>query len=73
VRGVLLDLDGVIYVGDQPVPGAAETVDWLLREGVPYRYLTNTTSRPRQAMVDKLTGIGIAATAGQILTRPSQR
>jgi phospholysine phosphohistidine inorganic pyrophosphate phosphatase len=63
-----LDLDGVVYVGDHPVPGAAGVVDWLEREGVPYRYLTNTTSRPRQAIVDKLTGMGIAATAGQILT-----
>ena len=68
MRGVLLDLDGVVYVGDQPVPGAAEAVDWLAREGVPYRYLTNTTSRPRQAIVEKLTGMGIAATADQILT-----
>ena len=68
MRGVLLDLDGVVCVGDQPVPGAARTVDWLAREGVPYRYLTNTTSAPRQAIVDKLTGMGITASAGQILT-----
>jgi phospholysine phosphohistidine inorganic pyrophosphate phosphatase len=68
VRGVLLDLDGVLYVGDQPVPGSAGVVDWLLREGVPYRYLTNTTSRPRRAIVDKLMGMGITSTADQILT-----
>jgi len=68
VRGVLLDLDGVVYVGDQPVPGAAGTVDWLAREGVPYRFLTNTTSRPRQAIVDKLAGMGIRAGADMILT-----
>jgi HAD superfamily hydrolase (TIGR01458 family) len=65
---VLLDLDGVVYVGDQPVPGAAGTVDWLAREGVPYRFLTNTTSRPRRAIVDKLAGLGIAADADMILT-----
>jgi HAD superfamily hydrolase (TIGR01458 family) len=68
VRGVLLDLDGVVYVGDDPVPGAAAAVDWLAREGVPYRYLTNTTSRPRRAIVDKLTGMGITVTADQVLT-----
>jgi len=68
VRGVLLDLDGVVYVGDQPVPGAARTVDWLAREGVPYRFLTNTTSRPRRAIVDKLAGMGIPADADTILT-----
>ncbi len=68
MRGVLLDLDGVLYEGDQRVPGAAGVVDWLVREGIPYRYLTNTTSRPRRAVVDKLAGLGVAATAGQVLT-----
>jgi phospholysine phosphohistidine inorganic pyrophosphate phosphatase len=68
VRGVLLDLDGVVYVGEEPVPGAAETVGWLAREGVPYGFLTNTTSRPRQAICDKLAGLGISATADQVLT-----
>lgn len=65
---MLLDLDGVVYVGDQPVPGADETVDWLAREGVPYRFLTNTTSRPRRAIGDKLAGMGIRADADMILT-----
>lgn len=65
---MLLDLDGVVYVGDQPVPGAAGTVDWLAHEGVPYRFLTNTTSRPRRAIVDKLAGMGIRAGDDMILT-----
>ena len=65
---MLLDLDGVVYVGDEPVPGAAETVEWLAREGVPYLFLTNTTSRPRQALVDKLAGLGISAEPDQLLT-----
>jgi HAD superfamily hydrolase (TIGR01458 family) len=68
MRGVLLDLDGVVYVGDQPVPGAAGTIDWLAREDIPYRFLTNTTSRPRRAIAEKLTDIGIPAVADQILT-----
>ena len=65
---MLLDLDGVVYVGDEPVPGAAATIDWLAREGVPHCFLTNTTSRPRQAIVAKLAGLGISAGADQILT-----
>jgi Haloacid dehalogenase-like hydrolase len=44
--GLLLDLDGVFYVGDDMVPGAADAVDWLRRAGVPHLFLTNTTSRP---------------------------
>jgi phospholysine phosphohistidine inorganic pyrophosphate phosphatase len=68
VAGVLLDLDGVVYAGDAPVPGAAATIAWLSREGVPYRYVTNTTSRPRRAIVEKLRRMGIAASPAQILT-----
>jgi HAD superfamily hydrolase (TIGR01458 family) len=68
VRGVLLDLDGVLYSGDDPVPGAVATVAWLRREGLPFLYLTNTTSRPRQTIADKLTAMGIAADVDQILT-----
>jgi HAD superfamily hydrolase (TIGR01458 family) len=65
---VLLDLDGVVYVGDQPVPGAADTIDWLEREGIPHLFLTNTTSRPRERVVAKLAGLGISVRAAQILT-----
>jgi len=68
MRGVLLDLDGVVYVGDQPVHGAAGTIDWLAGEDIPYLFLTNTTSRPRRAIAEKLTDIGIPAVADQILT-----
>lgn len=68
MRGVLLDLDGVVYVGNEPVAGAAVAVDWLEREGIPYLYLTNTTSRPRASIADKLRSIGITAAANQILT-----
>lgn len=65
---MLLDLDGVVYVGDQPVPGAGEAVEWLEREHIPHCFLTNTTSRPRQAVAAKLAGLGISAGTGQILT-----
>lgn len=68
VRGVLLDLDGVLYVGDDPVPGAVDVVDWLVDEGIGHRFLTNTTSRPRQAVVDRLVGMGFAVRSDQVLT-----
>jgi phospholysine phosphohistidine inorganic pyrophosphate phosphatase len=65
---VLLDLDGVLYVGDRVVPGAAETVEWLRSEGIPHRFLTNTTSRPRAAVVEKLDAMGVPAAADDVLT-----
>jgi HAD superfamily hydrolase (TIGR01458 family) len=68
VRGVLLDLDGVVYIGDEPLAGAADVVAWLEREQVPHLFLTNTSSRPRTALVDKLAAMGITVAADRILT-----
>lgn len=68
MTGVLLDLDGVVYVGDEAVPGAAETVARLRADGIPFRFLTNTTSRPRSAIVEKLARLGVAADAAHLLT-----
>ncbi len=66
--GILLDLDGVLYVGDEPVPGAAGTVAWLRRHEIPHLFLTNTTSRPRDAIVAKLAGFGVEARKDEIVT-----
>jgi phospholysine phosphohistidine inorganic pyrophosphate phosphatase len=68
VRGILLDLDGVLYVGDDVVPGAADAIAWLRRHEIPHLFLTNTSSRPRAAIVAKLAGFGVDARAEQILT-----
>ncbi|HKK15016.1 MAG TPA: TIGR01458 family HAD-type hydrolase [Gammaproteobacteria bacterium] len=70
MKAVLFDLDGVLYEGSEAVPGAARTVAWVREQGLPHLFLTNTTSRPRHALVEKLAGFGIPADAGQILTPP---
>jgi HAD superfamily hydrolase (TIGR01458 family) len=67
---LLLDLDGVLYEGERPVPGAAEAVRWFRERGVPHLFLTNTTSRPRSALVSKLAGLGIEVEADEIMTPP---
>jgi len=68
MRGVLVDLDGVLYVGDEVVPGATDAVAWLREQDIPHLFLTNTTSRPRSAIVGKLSGFGIEVQEDQILT-----
>lgn len=70
MKAILFDMDGVLYVGDRPVEGAAETLDWARRQGIPFRFVTNTTSRPRRALVEKLAGMGIQADIEEILTPP---
>jgi HAD superfamily hydrolase (TIGR01458 family) len=68
--GILFDLDGVFYVGDAPVTGAAEVLDWCRQEKIPHLFLTNTTSRPRSGLVEKLAGFGITTDPDHILTPP---
>jgi phospholysine phosphohistidine inorganic pyrophosphate phosphatase len=70
MHGFLFDLDGVFYVGDTPVPGGAETHAWVRAHAIPHLFLTNTTSRPRAAIAEKLHGFGIEAQPGEILTPP---
>ncbi len=70
MRAILFDLDGVIYQGDQVVKGAAAAIDWVKQQQIPYLFLTNTSSKPRRAIVDKLKQLGIAVAAEQIFTPP---
>jgi HAD superfamily hydrolase (TIGR01458 family) len=69
VRGILFDLDGVLYNSNQGIEGAVAAVDWVQANGIPHLFVTNTTSRPRFALVQKLHGFGFRhATEEQILT-----
>jgi phospholysine phosphohistidine inorganic pyrophosphate phosphatase len=67
-EGLLLDLSGVVYVQEQPVPGAAEALEELRRRGLPIRLVTNTTMRPRRAILERLQRLGIAARPEELLT-----
>ena len=69
-NGILLDLDGVLYNGEEVVPGAAEAVEWIRGHSISHLFLTNTTSRPRAALVEKLGRFGIQAEESSIWTPP---
>ena len=49
-RALLLDLDGVIVVAGEPVPGAPEAVATLEARGFPYRIVTNTSAISRATL-----------------------
>ncbi len=70
MTALLIDLDGVLYATDRPLPGAAATIQWLREQGVPHVFLTNTTSRPRAAIATKLAGMKIDVKEADILTPP---
>lgn len=63
-------MDGVLYQGGKVIPGAPEVIEWCAQEQIPHLFLTNTTSRPRPALVERLAGFGIPAVADRILTPP---
>jgi HAD superfamily hydrolase (TIGR01458 family) len=58
-RGVLLDVDGTLLLGDEAAPGAAEALASLRDAGIPYRLTTNTTRRPRSAVARALCRAGV--------------
>jgi len=65
---VLLDIDGVLHVGDDPIPGAAAVLDGLRAAGTPFRLVTNTTSRSRRGVVERLRRIGLDVREEDVLT-----
>lgn len=67
-RALLFDMDGVLYNAEDPIPGAAAALEWVKQQAIPHLFVTNTTSRGRGVLVEKLKRFGIAAAAEQILT-----
>ncbi|MET7394404.1 HAD-IIA family hydrolase [Dactylosporangium sp. NPDC005572] len=65
---VIFDLDGVLYLVDQVIPGAAEACARLRERGIPSAYATNNASRLPQDVAGLLTRIGIPAETGEVVT-----
>ena len=70
-RLVIFDLDGVVYRGDQEVPGAARLVNALRDRELLVRFATNNSSATRDEYVARLAGHGIRASVGEIVTSSS--
>jgi HAD superfamily hydrolase (TIGR01458 family) len=66
--GYLLDLDGTLYSANEAIPGAIDALARLRRHGVPVRLVTNTTSRSRAMLVERLHWYGFEVTAGEVFT-----
>ncbi len=70
IKGFLLDLDGTVYDGGRPIAGAPEAIAQLRGMGYAIRFVTNTTSRDRAALVEKLAGMGVPAKVDEIFAPP---
>jgi ribonucleotide monophosphatase NagD (HAD superfamily) len=65
---LLLDIDGVLHVGDEPLPGAAEALARLRGLAGGLRLVTNTTSKSRRAIAEHLRELGFDVAEEEVLT-----
>src|SRR5688572_28124127 len=64
----MFDLDGVVYIGEDAVPGAAEHLARVRESGVQVAFVTNNASRDPRVVAEKLTGLGVEAHAADVVT-----
>ena len=64
----LLDLDGVVYLGGSPIPGAAGALAKAAASGMRLAFVTNNASRTPSAIAAQLTGLGVPARPGEVIT-----
>jgi len=70
IRGVLFDLEGVLYVGNQVIDGAYDIIRYVKEHHIPHRYVTNTTTQSRETLSQKLHTLGFLIEPHEILNPP---
>jgi HAD superfamily hydrolase (TIGR01458 family) len=68
IKGVLLDLSGVIYVGNQVLPGTLDAIARLRDARLPVRFLTNTTRTPKSGVLRRLRTMGFPIADDELFT-----
>lgn len=66
--GFLFDLDGAVYVGEEPTAGAVEILDRLRERGATIRFLTNNPRATRREVAERLESMGVVADIEEIIT-----
>jgi len=69
-KGFLIDLDGVLYVGNHAVAGAQDTIEFLRENGYSLRCVSNTTRKSRHSVADHLSALGFNIPESDIFTPP---
>jgi HAD superfamily hydrolase (TIGR01450 family) len=66
--GFLVDLDGVVWIGREPVPGSAEALRTLLGDGKGIVFVTNNPGKPPAAYAERLRELGVEVHEAQVVT-----
>jgi len=70
IRGFLIDLDGVLYVGDTAIEGAHEAIELLRIQKYRFRFVSNTTRKCRRTIVERLSDMGFVISEEEVITPP---
>jgi ribonucleotide monophosphatase NagD (HAD superfamily) len=70
VRAFLVDLDGVLYMGKNPIPGVRECLQRVSELGYGYRFVSNSTRRCRSSVSERLQDLGYSVPTKHIYTPP---
>ena len=70
MAAILVDIDGVLHVSGEPIPGAAEGIERLRVDGHALRFVTNNTTRARARLAEELQAIGVPIGEDEIETTP---
>jgi HAD superfamily hydrolase (TIGR01458 family) len=70
VKGFLIDLDGVLYVGESAIEGAREAINLLQQKNYRFRFVSNTTRKCRGTIAERLHRMGFSIDERSIFTPP---
>ncbi len=65
---VIFDLDGVVYLGSEPIPGAVEAINKLVAEAHRVAFATNNASRQADEVAALLASLGLTVDADEVVT-----
>ena len=66
--GFLFDLNGVFYEDENIISGANETIDWLKKNSIPHKFISNNSTLSRKLFVEKLKKIGLKINISDVIT-----
>ncbi len=70
IRGILFDLDGVLYVGPKVIAGAMEAVDQIRASGISCRFVTNTSTLSLDSLRSKINALGFSIPKHELISAP---
>ena len=68
IRGLAIDMDGTVYKGMKVIPGATDFIKDLKKKGIPFRFVTNNSSKGRRHYYEKLKKLGFEVEMEDVLT-----